>query len=103
MVSIAYYGFIIYLIQKHIKNKKIKNILTIVISINIILIGFSRIYLGVHYPTDIIAGFCLGITYLITFINLLSSLYKTKVTCVSSSPNDLITKYLKEPVLVLGL
>ena len=32
-----------------------------IVVIGIVIIGSSRIYLGVHYPTDVIAGICLGI------------------------------------------
>ncbi|MBQ2873182.1 MAG: phosphatase PAP2 family protein [Bacilli bacterium] len=72
MVGLAYYGFIIYLINKHIKSKKLKNTLTITLIINILLVGFSRIYLGVHYLTDVIGGFLLGIIYLIIYTNIIS-------------------------------
>lgn len=33
-----------------------------IVALGIIIIGTSRIYLGVHYPTDVIAGICLGIS-----------------------------------------
>lgn len=72
MVGLAYYGFLIYLIQKYIKNKKIKNILTIGLIINILSIGFSRIYLGVHYLTDILGGFLLGSIFLIIYISIIN-------------------------------
>ena len=69
--SIAFYGFIIYLIYNNIKNKLLRNILIIILSILIFLIGFSRIYLRVHYASDVIAGFCLGIICVILFISII--------------------------------
>jgi len=71
MVSLAYFGFILYLINKKITNKLLKIILTIITIVLIILIGFSRIYLGVHYATDILAGFLLASAYLIVFLTVI--------------------------------
>ncbi len=68
MVAMGFYGFLIYLIYMNIKNKKIKYPLIIFLSILILLIGISRIYLGVHYATDVIGGFVIGIIYLAFFI-----------------------------------
>ena len=68
MVSFGFYGFLIYLAYKNINNKKIKYPLIIFLSVLILLIGISRIYLGVHYSTDVIGGFILGFIYLIIFI-----------------------------------
>ena len=68
MVSMGVYGFLIYLIFKNMQNKKIRYPLIIFLSILILLIGISRIYLGVHYFTDVIGGFIIAIIYLIVFI-----------------------------------
>ena len=68
MVSMAYYGFIAYLIYKKQKNKLIKTIIIISLLLTILLVGFSRIYLGVHYLSDVIGGFLLSIVYLMIFI-----------------------------------
>jgi len=67
MASMAFYGFIIFLIWKYCKNNTIKWLSTTILSILIILIGISRIYLGVHYASDVIAGFCISVAYLIIF------------------------------------
>ena len=73
MVSAAFYGFIIYLIYKNVKNKYLKWGLIVALSLLIILIGTSRIYLGVHYTSDVLAGFLISISYLIIFTYLIKS------------------------------
>lgn len=67
MVSAAFYGFLIYLIYKNVKNKYLKWSLITLLSLVILTIGISRIYLGVHYTSDVIAGFLISISYLIIF------------------------------------
>ena len=68
MTSMAFYGFIIYLIYNKVKNKYIKWLLIIFLSLLIISIGISRIYLGVHYTSDVLGGFLISISYLILYI-----------------------------------
>lgn len=68
MISMAYFGFIAYLLYKNQKNKFIKSVLIISLIVTIILIGFSRIYLGVHYLSDVVGGFLLALVYLMIFI-----------------------------------
>lgn len=70
MVSMAFYGFLIYLIYKNVKNKYLKLFLISMLSLLIVMIGISRIYLGVHYTSDVCAGFLISISYLVLYINL---------------------------------
>ena len=69
MVSMAFYGYLIYLIYKYVKNKYVKWISIILLSLLICLIGISRIYLGVHYTSDVLGGFLISISYLIIYIS----------------------------------
>lgn len=64
MVSMA---FLLYLVYKYSKNRRLKILLISILGIIPILIGMSRIYLGVHYTSDVIGGFLVSISYLILY------------------------------------
>ena len=69
MISMAFYGYLIYLIYKYVENKYVKWILISLLSVLICLIGVSRIYLGVHYTSDDLGGFLISISYLVIYIS----------------------------------
>ena len=68
MVSTFFYGFLIYLVYKEISNKTLKYLIISILALLIILICISRIYLGVHYLSDTIAGFALSMTYIMILL-----------------------------------
>lgn len=72
-ISMAFYGLLIYFLCKSNISKSLKIIISVLISLLILFIGLSRVYLGVHYITDVIAGFILGIIYLIVFIKVIKN------------------------------
>ena len=60
MVNMALYSILIIYAYKLIKNKKIRYTIYTVLIALILVIGFTRIYLGVHYAGDIIGGWLMG-------------------------------------------
>lgn len=64
MNGIVCFGILIYLIRRYCQNRKLANALTVLLGLLIAAIGCSRIYVGVHFPTDIIGGWSLGAAYL---------------------------------------
>jgi undecaprenyl-diphosphatase len=65
MMSVSFYGLLIYLVWKNITTPWIRTLLIILLLLLILLIGFSRIYLRVHYASDVLAGFCVGAIWLV--------------------------------------
>ncbi len=68
MLTLVVFATIIYLCWKNIKNKKLNIVLTAFFSLLILFVGFTRVYLNVHYFTDVLAGYILGI--ILTFVSI---------------------------------
>ena len=58
--NMAFYGMLIYLASKTIKDKKLKILTIVLLSLWILVMGITRIYFNVHYPSDVLAGYVLG-------------------------------------------
>ena len=65
MVSFACYGMLVYLFFSLTNSKLLRFFVLIFFSIIVGSIGISRIYLGVHYPSDVISGYSAGGVWLI--------------------------------------
>ena len=75
MCAVAFYGFIIYLLVKNVKNYFLKWLIAFAFSMLIIFVGISRIYLNVHYFTDVVGGALLGLICLFMMINIYNKNY----------------------------
>ncbi|TMM29620.1 phosphatase PAP2 family protein [Polaribacter aestuariivivens] len=74
MTAMAFYGFLIYLITTFNIRKVLKFSFITLLSFLILSIGISRIYLGVHFPSDILGGFIAGFVWVIFCVLLLNIL-----------------------------
>ena len=74
--SIIVYGLLLYLIRKHCKNEKLKNILSVVCILLACLIPPSRLYVGVHWATDVLCGIFIAFGVVTLAIAILERIYK---------------------------
>lgn len=65
MSAMAFYGFLIYLMYTFKIHKVVKFFLILILSMLILSIGISRIYLGVHFPSDVAGGFIAGLIWVV--------------------------------------
>ncbi len=64
IMSVTFYGLLIYMISQTIHDKRAKYPLIIFLILFVQMIGFSRVYLRVHYASDIAAGYIIGFAWL---------------------------------------
>jgi len=78
MISASFYGLLIYLVQIHVRRHRLLRwALTAGLGLLIPLIGLTRIYLNVHYASDVLAGFAAGLVWLLVAIPLLQRVEQT--------------------------
>lgn len=65
VTSMVVFGTLIFILPVLIKNQAIRYSLQALLGFMILLMGISRVYLGVHYPSDVIGGFLLGSSWVI--------------------------------------
>ena len=75
VTSVIVYGLLVYLIRRHCPNPALKNALTALCLALALIIGPSRIYVGVHWPTDVLCGWLIGAGVLLIAISILERIY----------------------------
>lgn len=96
MLAMAFFGLIVYLVWHYEKNAVARWARCTFFSLLIVLIGVSRVYLGVHYASDVLAGFLISLAWLAVF---------TKVVCpvlLHEEPAGRASKDLPEDPSLLG-
>lgn len=87
LVTFSLYGFVIFLVLKYCKNIALKMILVTISALWIITVGWSRVFLGVHYPSDVLSAYLLGFIVLLIYIKIHEKLIKelTNEKCTGNS------------------
>ncbi len=63
--SVTFYGIIAYIVYKNVQSPILKWSLIVLLILFIFMIGLSRVYLRLHYASDVLASFCLGLIWLL--------------------------------------
>ena len=72
--SVAVYGLLFYLIRKHCKKSAVRTVLSGICLFLAATVGMSRLYVGVHWFTDVAAGMCIGGVSALTAVLILEKL-----------------------------
>ena len=76
MMSFSFYGLLIYMIYQNVRNPYAKWTLIVLLFLLIFLIGLSRVYLRVHYASDVIAGFAAGFIWVVLSLFIVNKVEK---------------------------
>src|SRR5215471_4603087 len=75
LAATVFYGFAAILLWSYIAPKVWRVVIGTAIAAVILMVGFSRVYLGAHYPTDVLAGFLEGVAWL-SFVGIITSRHR---------------------------
>ncbi len=72
MISMAFYGLLIWFIWRYERDHILRWVWCSTFVLIIVMVGISRIYLGVHYASDVVAGFCVSLAWLMFFTRIIA-------------------------------
>ena len=75
MAAMAFFGLLVWLIWHYEKDKPMRIACCVALSVVIVMVGVSRIYLGVHYASDVIGGFCVSLAWLTLYTRIVAPLF----------------------------
>ena len=74
IMAVSFYGLLIFILGNTIQPDWLRYLLTVFLILLIVLIGYSRVYLRVHYASDVLAGFIIGLLWLLISLSVLNNL-----------------------------
>lgn len=98
-IAIAFYGLVTFFLFETLKKRWLKTIILISGFVLIVLIGISRIYLGAHWPSDVLASYASGLAWLSIIITITH--IKRKFNPKLIHPPHLDLKTIKKITLLL--
>jgi membrane-associated phospholipid phosphatase len=86
LISVTFYGLLILIVWQNIKKAWLRWMLSVFLLLLIVVIGLSRVYLRVHYASDVLGGFTVGFVWLVLSLWILSRVEKYSKRNIASMP-----------------
>ena len=72
MVAMAVFGLLAWYVWRYEKNPRRRAVLLVLLGFVVVMVGVSRIYLGVHYASDVLGGFCMSLVWLALYTRVIA-------------------------------
>ena len=75
MIAMAFYGLLAWMVWHYERDRFVRTLCVSGFMLVVVAVGLSRIYLGVHYATDVMAGFCVSLAWLVFYTKVVAPVF----------------------------